>query len=126
MQNSKLVTILKTLSLKELKQFKIYSHSPFFNNQEALKGLVTIVLDEAPAFNSEALGKRKVFSKLYPEKAYSESRMLNLISDVYQLLIDYLAYTDYKENTIIERLHLLATLRKKNLSKSFLSHLEEL
>ena len=108
MQKSKLIDILKSLSAKELKQFSAYVHSPFFNNQEKPKELITILIREAPDYNEKALSKEKVFSSLYPGKNYIESRLFNLVSDLYKMLTDYLAYTNYREDSAGKRLHFLS------------------
>lgn len=120
MHTTKLITILKTFSKKDLRQFKEYVNSPFFNKYEYAKKLQEYIYQSAPSFKNKKIERTKVFKHLFPNKKYNEPLFNNIISDLFTLLEDYLALLDYDSDPVTRKIHLLSTLRKRNMDKNFI------
>lgn len=118
MRQTKLVEVLRTLSTRERTRWRQYVHADFFNKHAALRALCDIVLADAPHFSGESLVKRSVFSNLYGTEAkYNELKINNLISDLYELLLGFLACTRRESNPAGEQYHSLMALLERNLDK---------
>lgn len=119
MQASKLIQLLSSLGTRERTRFKQYILSPFFNKHEKISELCQYILGFAPEFDQEALNRGVVHSNLFPEEDYNEDKLNNLISDLLQLLYDYLAYLVYEQQPLQKQLQLLEALLERDQSKHF-------
>ncbi|MEZ5043153.1 MAG: hypothetical protein R2828_24870 [Saprospiraceae bacterium] len=107
--------ILKTLSTRERTKFQEYVHAPFFNKNEKIKQLCQSILNHAPDFNPALIDKVKLYKQIYGKEAYQELRLNNLISDLLQLLYDYLAYIQYEKQPSWQKSLLLEELQDRGL-----------
>ncbi|HMS35400.1 MAG TPA: hypothetical protein PKC91_15065 [Ignavibacteria bacterium] len=113
MLKSSLLEILRTFSKQELIKFEDFVRSPYFNRKENVLKLFLEIKSNAPAFESECLGKKEVWKKLFPGKEYNYGIMKNLIFDLNQLAdkfmidqkfnIDDNKQTEYLMNSLLER-----------------------
>jgi len=118
MRQTNLVEALRTLSVRERVRWRQYVHADFFNKHAALRALCDIVLAEAPGFRGERLEKRSVFAKLYgAETEYNELKINNLISDLYELLLGFLAHARRESDPMGGQYHGLMALLERNLDK---------
>lgn len=125
MHNSKLFHILKTLSIKELKGFEKYLDSPFFNSNETIKLLFSIVERCHPEYNQAQLEREHLFKKLYPKENFDDKKIRYALSDLTKLLEDYLLLLEFKKETILNKHFLLKSYSERNIEKYFLQTLEE-
>ena len=95
MNNSKFVLLLKTLSPGELKQFRDFVHSPFFNKEKVLKNLADYLKICHPEYDKKHMEKEKVFEFLYPGKKYNDALMRNIISNMLRLANEFLAVLNF-------------------------------
>ncbi len=65
MLGSKLLIILTKFTKKELKKFREYTISPFFNKNERLIILLDIIIEKHPNLDHASLAKRKSTSKKF-------------------------------------------------------------
>ncbi len=86
MHQSKLIRLLKQCSTHELKLFKKFVHSPYFNTNSSIIELYQLLRKAAPDFSPKRVDKFKLFQKLYPNAAFSEKRIGNLMSELVKLL----------------------------------------
>ena len=114
MKNTKLISLLKKLSSTELRRFKEYIVSPFFNKNKKVQKLGSIISEYAPDYQSEDLEKRKVFEKIYFDKQYNELQINNVISDLLQLLYDFLAQQYFSQQKMLQKKYLLKELIQKD------------
>lgn len=119
MKNTKLVTLLKKLSLTELRRFHEYTISPFFNKNKKVQHLLKILLENAPNFDSEALEKRKVFGRIYMNQQYNELQINNIISDLLQLLYGFLAQKHFAQLPLLQKKYALKELFQKDAPQHF-------
>src|SRR4051812_48488975 len=119
MVKSKFIRAFLKLSPAEQKRFCQYAASPFFNRQMAVVQLTDIVSAWLSAGKEKELDERVVFKKLFPRARFNITRMHNILSDTYALLLDYLAYTEYESDSRYKKINVLSALRKKELHHLF-------
>lgn len=98
MEDSKCIAIMKFLTPDELKELGRFVISPYFNRLNDVTRLFNILKKYHPQYPAEAVDKRKIFNKLFPEKTYSDTRMRNLISDLGQLTEKFLIQKSRNED----------------------------
>ncbi len=119
MQNSKLIKLLKTLSTKELNQFKKYIRSPYFNENQKLIRLTDHILRYAPIYRHKALNKETVFNQFFPGKSYDDLVIRHLISEILHLLNGFLKISGFRNNEASQQIQLLQEYRRRGLTKNF-------
>lgn len=117
MKDSKLVELLLKLSVREHTRFHKYVHSDFFCKHPQLRSLCEWILSFAPDFIDEAMEKPACYAHVAPDEAFNEDRLNNLMSDLLHLLYDFLAYTQYEQQAIQQKLYLLDSLFEKDADK---------
>jgi hypothetical protein len=122
---SKLVSILRTLSNKELKRFESYIISPFFNKNENAVSLFNVLKKFHPEYEESKMEVSYVFPRLFPKEPVDEQKLRYVMTDLTKLLEDYLCYVEYDKNDIYKKHLLLNSFDNRNLDKYFLSILEE-
>ena len=122
MLQSKLITALKTLSEKELKQFQLWVKAEVFNKNKNVVQLLHIISRYAPDFDEnkikQGLHKQIVFKKIFSKENYNNLKLNNLLSDTYLLLSDFLAYQNFQQSKNLSRLCLMNELFDKGLYKN--------
>jgi len=125
MDRSKVIEVLKTLSADEMKSFRSYVHSPFFNTNRNVIRLFELLKKQYPDFNPGNIEKELLFRKLYPAKKYSDIVMRILISDMLKLLEDFLAFSGFSADNIAEKKYLLKELEQRKLNVLYNRHMKE-
>lgn len=115
MQNSKLVTLLKTLSQAEMKEFRDYVHSPFFNKNKNVTGLFDYLRNHYPRFEGNELSDESIDSALFPGEDHDYFRIRNITSDLFALAKNFLAQLYYRDESVFYPTFLLEKLREKKL-----------
>ena len=116
MHHTKLIATLRTLDTRERTRWKQYVGADFFNKHKILRQLAGYILDFAPEFTDEKLDKRFVYPVLFgPAEEYNELKFNNLVSDLYELLLAWLAYTQYTATPLQQHLNAAAALLDRNL-----------
>lgn len=116
MRKTKLVVTLRALSTRERTWWREYVWSDFFNKHAVLRTLADHILAFAPNFEAEALDKRRVYAHLFGADApYDEYRINNMVSDLYELLLGFLACTVQDEQPIKRQLAAANALLARNL-----------
>ena len=119
MEKSKLVFLMSSLTKIEVEQFIDYVKSPFFNKKKQQVKLASYLKKCHPEYPQARLTKVEVFKKLYPGEVYDDNRMRYEMSDLTKLLEDFLAFQNYKQNSILNEINLLQSLSNKKLDKYF-------
>jgi hypothetical protein len=122
---SKLVSILRTLSNKELKHFESFINSSFFNKNEKVIELFNILKKHHPDYEEHKLPVLPVIQKLFPGETADEQKLRYVMTDLTKLLEEYLSFVEYDKNEIYKKHLLLDSYDGRNLDKYFLSALEE-
>ncbi|MCB0574360.1 MAG: hypothetical protein KDC61_07325, partial [Saprospiraceae bacterium] len=118
MRQTKLVEALRQMSTRERSGWRQYVHADFFNKHQALRNLCDLLLEHAPQFDHDDLGKKVLYRRIFGAvEKYNELKINNLISDLYGLLLGFLAYLHWKSNPLDEQYHSLMALSERNLDK---------
>ena len=101
MENTTVISVLRTFSPKEIKEFDKFIVSPFFNNQPSLTRFYEALKKYHPAFLPQDVNRKAVFGELYPDKEYSDETIRRLSSDLKKQL-DLYMYNKVTESNPIE------------------------
>ncbi len=119
MQETLLIRFLKTLSFNEMRQFSDFVNSPAFNKNKNISELFEILYKYYPEFNSPDLDEEKMFLKIFKSKDFHYFKIKNLMSDLFALGKEFLAFSVYKKDNHAKEKYLLQELRTRNLDKAF-------
>ena len=119
MKDSKLMRCIEALSKKELLRFGQFVKSPYYNVHVGLAQMADIIIESAPVFDAALLSKSEVFEKLFPGRPYAEQKVKHLMSDLYKLLLKFLAQSEIEADPEMQELYLVRSMRNRNLSKEF-------
>jgi hypothetical protein len=126
MRQTKLIETLRSLNTRERTRWRQYVHADFFNKHTALRKLCDYILGQSPDFQSESLQKKKTFAHLFGStESFNELKINNLISDLYELLLGYLAYARQESEPLEQHYHSLMALLERNLDKQAAAALEK-
>lgn len=127
MQQTKLLAALRTLSPRECARWRAWVHSDFVTKHAQLRRLCDLALAHAPDFAHPDLGKRRVHATLFgTEIPFNELAINNLVSDLLELLHDFLAYQHYENRSVERRLDLAEELLRRDLEKNAAAVLEQI
>lgn len=110
MQDSKLISLLKTFTKDELRSFDDFVSSPYFNkNSNALK-LLRHVSKYSDDYNNEKLSKPNAYKALFPGKNYNIKIMKNLMTELLRLAERFLVQLKCDKNELEKYNYLLEEL----------------
>lgn len=119
MERSKSIDILRSLSEEELKQFKDFLSSPFFNTNGTLLKLFEALRKYYPDFPPSKIAKEKIFKKLYPGKSFNEQVMKNLISDFIKSEKEFLSQLYFRSAEHDKEMSLIRMMNRKKLDSLY-------
>lgn len=126
MTKSKLVQLLRTFTKDEFRRFGKFVRSPFFHKDKAVIRLYDSLKPFHPDLNDEGLTKKLLFEKMYPKKLYSDSQMKYLMSEMFGMGKQFLAFVNYERDSIGQDIRLLKELNSRNTAKIFESELDNI
>lgn len=125
MYHTKLLETVRSLDARERTRWREYVHAGLFNRHEGLRRLCDYILEVSPDLEQEALQKKRAFEHLFGAgAAYNELKMNNLISDLYFLLLDFLAFLRFETDRLVRLGHIADELLARNLDKQAAGALE--
>ncbi|KAA3627090.1 MAG: hypothetical protein DWQ02_20065, partial [Bacteroidetes bacterium] len=113
MDKSKLYITLTALNDRERQKFSEYVHAPFINKNEKLKKLCVIILNHSAQPSKAGLSKKLIYKRLFGDEDYRELKLNNIISDLFRLLQDFLAYQEYLMDPLLKQNLLAKSLIKR-------------
>lgn len=125
MLSKKLISLLETFSKPELNRFKKFVNSPFYNENEDLTKLFSIIHkvlrreNQSQSTSVQQLSKDYVWRILYENRPYDDITLRRLCSDLTQLAHKYLAVVTFHSNPANEEVMLLESLNDLKLDKHF-------
>ena len=114
MKNSKAISLLKSFSASELKEFRLFIRSPFFNREKVHEKLFMLLKKYHPAYPEDKIQKEKIYLKLFPGRKYNDGAMRNVISDFQRLEMEFLRLKGMGENVYLKEHFLMDELMKRN------------
>ena len=125
MQQSKLIILLKCLSTWELKTFEKMVHSPFYNVNENVGELYSILKKFAPGYTDEKVNLENISKLLFKSKKANLPKLRYAVTDLTRLLEKYMVLLSLEKNMVSEKKLLLQFLNERNADKFFSIHLKE-
>lgn len=119
MQNTRLIQFLKSLNYNEIRQFRDFVNSPSFNKNENIIKLFEILYKFYPGFHTSDLKEEILFEKIFRKQKFEYFKIKNLISDLFGLGKEFLAFSVYRKDNHVKEKYLLQELRNRNLDTSF-------
>ena len=120
MNKSKLLGLLKTLNSKELRAFKDFIESPYFNKQ---KELVTFYLHlkkcATKDFPPAKLERTYVFNIIYPNMPYDDKTMNYLMSQLLKLAEKFIGLRKIEQTGILSDCYTLYSYTERRLAKQY-------
>src|SRR5882672_4253042 len=98
MDNSRLISIIKSFSAKEMREYFELVQSPYFNKNQNVIALVSYLKKCHPAFSSVKIEKKKIYSFIFPRVKYDDARVRNLSSLALNLAEEYLAQNSFRRS----------------------------
>lgn len=115
MKNSKLIKNLKNLSIYQLRQFKDYVFSPFFNKNEQIKALLNLLLPHYPNFEDKYIRQSRCIQEL---GLTSNQQLYTLNSKLLELLTDFLTYIQSQGYSLRTKTYTIQVLRQQGEPKA--------
>ena len=115
MINSKLIEILKSFSLIEIKNLSVFI-SKHAEKKDTLPLRLLIILEKQyPEFIEKNISKEKIYNKVFSDK------LSKLMSELTKIIEDYIVHIKREENTADEKMNLLKFYFERNLDKYFIA-----
>jgi len=131
MESSKLVALLKQFKDNEWNAFNRFVQSPYCNGRLKVIQLFQLLKKEAPTWRKKKIEKRYIYSKLFPNEAYKNQRLVELRNALVKLIEQFWIINtkkekaeNYRQLAIAYHQHDLLNYRDINLEKS-LQELEQ-
>lgn len=122
--NNKLINLLKSLSSKEINEFKKFISSPFYTKgRNYLPFLIQLLKYDTGGF--ENINTHELFNKIYPGRKFSNQTLKNRFSELYKLGEEFLVYLGLEKNTDKKNNLLLKMLLEKKLYNPFESRFKK-
>src|SRR2546426_7485652 len=102
-----LINVLKTFSGEEIKEFRKFVESPYFNMSELALKLYDELAKFHPSFDHSVLTKESLYDKLGTGNAYNDSTMRNLLADLVRLAEKFLKQQNFEKTEYGNNLYLL-------------------
>jgi len=125
MRQTKFTETLRALSVRERSRWRAYVWSDFCNRHKTLRALCDRVLAHAPDFDA-SLQKRIVYVQIFGTKeVYNELKFNNLLSDLYELLQDWLALERYWANPLEQQRQRVSAFLDRHLDQQAAAALDK-
>ncbi|MCC6866838.1 MAG: hypothetical protein IT280_11850 [Ignavibacteria bacterium] len=124
MQKSKLITLLKTFSEAEFKEFEKFISASYFNKGRNYLPLYKALKPFHPSFDNPKFTEENIFKKIYPKQKYDNKKLStfrSMISRMNELAFEYITYNGLIENKAFKDAAYLKELRTRKLNNLFTS-----
>ncbi|MBS1516825.1 MAG: hypothetical protein JSS91_01925 [Bacteroidetes bacterium] len=126
MISSNITEILSSLSSEELKRFRVYVSSAYFNRNENVIKFFEHLIKFYPDFREKKLTKEYIFAKVFGNKEYNDGMMRTVSFKLNTLLKDFLVHSRNERETLRQHLILLEEYNRRKLYRLFLKKFEEI
>lgn len=90
MYENKLLKLLKTFTKTEIRKFRDFIKSPYYNKNKKVIAYTECVLRFHPEYSSDELQEENIFAKIYKNEIFDYHKIKNIVSDVYSLCFEFL------------------------------------
>ncbi|MES2765506.1 MAG: hypothetical protein V4642_06555 [Bacteroidota bacterium] len=117
MHSSKLLSIFRTFSKKELRRCGEFVQSPYFNKNENVIALFNLIGPYAPEFSDKILLKENVFKKLFPAEDFSEQKVRDVMSALTEVVEEFITVSKVESEPVQQKIELADFYLKSGLEK---------
>lgn len=125
MEQSKLITLLKTFSKVELNRFSEYVTSPYFNKNQQVRSLMKVLYDTYPKFENTTITKESVYKKIFGKDKFNSQKLRDVMSYLTSLAEEFIMHVGLENDPIARKEVLLKEFRQRGLNKYFPTVLRE-
>lgn len=126
MLKSKTLDILGALSPDEVKEFRIFLTSPYYNTNKTVLKFFDILIKFYPDFDQSSLTKENIYAKLHPGSKYKDEVIRNLLSRLLLLGENFLRVKGFENDKYRKELYLTSELSKRNVGSLFEKNVKRL
>lgn len=126
MLNSNLLNLLSGFSPEEMKEFRSFVSSPFFNSNPSVVKIFEHIRSCYPEFNAKKLEKEEVYRKVFGKDVYNDGFMRTVMFNLQKLAEEYIAYNSFKEKKYEKDLLLLENFYERKTEKLFRKKADEI
>lgn len=119
MNNTQFIKIIRTFSADEIKKFRKFLLSPYFNTNKTLVKLLDHLTYKYNGYTN--INEIKVFQFLYPGKQYNKKRIRDLSSEILGLCERFLAEIQFGADNYLLNLNYLKSINSRNIRQNFLN-----
>ncbi|MBK8427398.1 MAG: hypothetical protein IPL27_16105 [Lewinellaceae bacterium] len=113
-----LYEVINTFDKSELRQFGKFVRSPFFTHRSEMERMYAFLAH--CRYREKALpDKETLFRKSFPDRPYHDLLLRATMSDLCELMEEYLIWQRLRADEVAAKLALVAEFRERNLSKLF-------
>ena len=120
MINTKLISLLKTLTKSETNRLREFVSSPFFNKNQNVIRLCDEVVRFSPGYDSQDLTEEEIYRRMFGKEKFNYFKLKNIVSDLYQLSIAYLKIVAGDKRGTDNEIDLLKELHERKLDNLYL------
>ena len=121
MYPTKLYQLLSSFSREELRSFRLFLKSSFFNQSPVLLRLFDVIKKYHPTYTSSRLAKENIYKKLNPSVPFTEKLINDRISELSKLVIEFMTIQQLREDKALKNEVFRKSLASHQLSVMFLS-----
>lgn len=114
LQETSLITLLRSFSAEEIKSFEKFVSSPFYNTQQPVSRLASALKNFHPEFDSEEMTKEFLFSRANPERKFDDTLFRKYMSNLMKLAEEYLITVDVSSQPDRKQTFLLDQFERRN------------
>jgi len=119
LENSKLINLLRTFSRVELRELHDFVRSPFFNKKKQVTELYNYLKKIAPHFPPAKIEREHVYKKIYGNEKYNDTLLNHVMSDLFQLVEQYIGWAKYQKEKVLVNTHILDEYVERDLEKHY-------
>ncbi len=117
MKNNPLITLLSSLSRKEMTRFAEFAASPYFNKHKEVRALAELLSEIYPDFSDKKCDRTAIYRKLRPGQAHQQSQLAIVFSYALRLLEQFLVVEGLAQSgNFDDKTLYYSQLRKRNLT----------
>ncbi len=125
MQKIKLIKLLATFEPSELRRFKAFVVSPYFNKNTKIQKLYDFILSFSPDFNSDGLCSENAFEYIFEGEEFKEQAVTRLNSRLYKLACRFISIESEKEREIHSELRFSNFMAKRGLLQESMQYIQQ-
>ena len=126
MIDHQVIDILKSFNTEDIKQFRRFLSSPYFNRSDNVTKSFELLIKFHPNFSSKRLTKEYIGSLMFGSENYNDSTVRNLLLDLLNTLEVFLMQDNFRKSATYAFDNLLKELRDKKLTDVFQRNTEKL